>query len=128
MYYHVFYVILLHCYHSSRIFLLNLAQYTPLCTIHQILYIFYHFIWFYGQNYKFMLVLSLIQQNKLKIVGLISLYNVVCLICKALHNSHCFTSVISFQHRATSLHHKSPISNLQLVFSHVFACAIGHTS
>ena len=41
----------------------------------------------------------------------------VCLIHKTLLNSHCFTSVSSFQHRLMSLHHNSLILSFQLDFS-----------
>ena len=47
------------------------------------------------------------------------LYIYVCLIHKTLFNSHCFSSVISFQHRLTSLHHNSLILKFQLDISSV---------
>ena len=85
--------------------------------MYYILYKNCHFIWFYGQNLNFVLVLTSLQENKLKVLSLIPLYSFVCLICKTLLNSLCFTSVISFHCLAMSLHQNLPILNFWLVYS-----------
>ena len=73
-----------------------------------------------------MLVSTSPQQNKLKVLGSIPLYSFVCLICKTLHNLHCFASAISFQHLVMSLCHNLPILNFQLVVPPLYMCSGPH--